>query len=86
MDVVIPTGVSKLVAEQIGAIVAPTLNYGFKSVPCMGGGPYIGTVGLDASTLVEQLRDIVRELVRHGVRRIVLLCVCFLAALPCPDA
>ena len=39
----------------------------------MGGGPFIGTTGLDGATLVSVLRDVVRELVRHGVRRVLLL-------------
>lgn len=49
------------------------MNYGYKSVPCMGGGPFVGTTGLDGSTLVATLRDVIRELVRHGVRHIVIL-------------
>ena len=88
-------------AAETGALVAPTLSYGYKSVPCMvrlrrdgtacmlrlrarlharlartraqGGGPFIGTTGLDAATLAGQLRDVMRELVRHGVRRILIL-------------
>ena len=59
--------------QEVGAVVAPTLAYGYKSVPCMGGGPYNGTTGLDGATLTSSLRDIVRELVRHGVRRILVL-------------
>ena len=38
-----------------------------------GGGPFIGTTGLDGSTLTALLRDVVRELARHGVRRILVL-------------
>ena len=83
-------------AQRVGALVAPTINYGYKSVPCMvrfaavagsrvriapltravsrqGGGPYIGTTGLGGSTLTALLRDVVRELTRHGVRRILVL-------------
>jgi creatinine amidohydrolase/Fe(II)-dependent formamide hydrolase-like protein len=39
----------------------------------MGGGPYNGTTGLDGQTLTSSLRDIIRELVRHGVRRVLVL-------------
>lgn len=53
---VIPTGVARLVAERVGALVAPTIAYGYKSVPCMGGGPFIGSVGMDAAVVVEQVR------------------------------
>ena len=35
MDAYIATGVAERVAQRVGALVAPTLNYGYKSVPCM---------------------------------------------------
>lgn len=73
MDTYIATGVAQRVAAEVGAVVAPTITYGYKSVPCMGGGPYVGTTGLDGATLVGMVRDVVRELVRHGVRRILIL-------------
>ena len=98
VDAYIAAGVAERVAREVGALVAPVLSYGYKSVPCMvrdrptcapcpalapplmsrrpraqGGGPFIGTTGLDGSTLTAQLRDVVRELVRHGVRRLLLL-------------
>ena len=44
-----------------------------RAVSRQGGGPYIGTTGLDGSTLTALLRDVVRELTRHGVRRILVL-------------
>jgi len=73
VDTYIATGVAKRVAEEVGALVAPTVTYGYKSVPCMGGGPFIGTTGLDGATLTSVLQDVLRELVRHGVRRILIL-------------
>ena len=76
VDAYISTGVSQRVALALrpdAAVVAPALAYGYKSVPCMGGGPFPGTLGLDASTLVATLRDIVRELARDGVRRVIVL-------------
>lgn len=39
----------------------------------MGGGPFVGTTGVDSDTLVRQQLDVIRELVRHGVRKLVLL-------------
>ena len=35
MDAYIATGVAERVAQRVGALVAPTINYGYKSVPCM---------------------------------------------------
>ncbi len=58
-------------AEEVGGIVAPTLHFGYKSMPKSGGGPFFaGTINLDASTLIAMVRDVIRELVRHGVRKI----------------
>ena len=42
-------------------------------MPRQGGGPFVGTTGLDGSTLTALLRDVVREVARHGVRRILVL-------------
>ena len=35
VDAYIATGVAERVAQRVGALVAPTINYGYKSVPCM---------------------------------------------------
>jgi creatinine amidohydrolase len=72
-DCLIPEAVALRVAERIGAVVAPTVSYGFKSQPKTGGGNHFpGTLSLDGATLVAVLRDVVNELARHGARRIVL--------------
>jgi creatinine amidohydrolase len=72
-DVVLPEGVAMLVAERIGAIVAPSITYGYKSQPKTGGGNHFpGTLSLNGATLIALVRDIVNELARHGVRKIVL--------------
>src|SRR4029453_10889654 len=40
-------------------------------MPKSGGGPFFaGTINLDASTLIAMVRDVIRELVRHGVRKV----------------
>ena len=71
VDVLLPTAVCERVAEQIGALVAPALPYGYKSQQKSGGGNhYPGTTSLDGATVTGTVRDIIRELARHGVRRL----------------
>ncbi|WP_062227924.1 creatininase [Aureimonas frigidaquae] len=72
-DAILPEEIALRVAERIGGIVAPTLSYGYKSQPKTGGGNHFpGTISLDASTLIALMRDIINDLCRHGIRRIVL--------------
>jgi creatinine amidohydrolase len=72
-DVVIPEAVAMGVAERVGGIVAPAISYGYKSQPKTGGGNHFpGTLSLDGSTLIAVLRDVINELARHGVRKVVL--------------
>ena len=74
VDVLLPTAYSRRVAERIGALVAQPVVYGYKSHPKSGGGNHFpGTTSLDGATMVAVLRDLIREYVRHGIRRIVLL-------------
>ena len=74
VDVILPTAVCVNVARQVGGLVAPTLPYGYKSMPRSGGGQtFPGTTSLDANTLSLTLRDIIRDLGVHGVRRVVLV-------------
>jgi len=54
--------------------VAPPIAYGYKSQPRTGGGNHFpGTTSLDGRTLVNLIRDILREFVRHGVRRVMIM-------------
>lgn len=63
-----------LVAQGRDCLVTPTLSFGYKSQAKMGGGQcFCGTTSLDASTLIHQVRDVLRELHRHGHRRVVIL-------------
>ena len=74
VDVILPTGVCERVARGGGGLVAPTLPYGFKSMPRSGGGQtFPGTTSLDAQTLSLTLRDIIRDLGVHGARRFVIV-------------
>ncbi|MFZ6050233.1 creatininase [Pseudomonas sp. CR3202] len=74
VDVLLPTAVCQRVAERIGALVLPGLQYGYKSQQKSGGGNHFpGTTSLDGATLTGTVQDIIRELARHGVRRLVLM-------------
>lgn len=74
VDYMLATAISAVIAREIDGIVAAPVNYGYKSMPTTGGGPFFpGSTGLDGCTLSAVLRDIIRELSRHGVRRICVL-------------
>lgn len=71
VDHLLPTAIAAMIARDVGGIVAPAVNYGYKSMPRSGGGPgFPGNIGLDGCTLSAVVRDVLRELARHGVRRI----------------
>lgn len=66
--------VARRVGERIGAIVAPTIPYGYRSAPRSGGGElFSGTTSLTGQALTLVVRDVLTALVRHGARRIVVL-------------
>ncbi len=70
-DALLAAAVARSVAQQVGGIVAPTLNYGYKSQPKCGGGQHFkGTTSLDGATLAALTCDIIAELGRHGVRNV----------------
>lgn len=73
-DGLLASAVSADTAAQVGALVAPTLSYGYKSQPkCGGGQHFCGTTSVDAATLIGQVRDAVREFARHGLQRLVVV-------------
>ena len=70
-DCLIPEAIVRAAAMRTGALIAPTLTYGYKSVPrCGGGQHFCGTTSLDASTLIAQIKDIVREFARHRITKV----------------
>ena len=74
VDVILPTGVAQLVARNVGGLVAPTLQYGYKSMPRTGGGQtFPGTTSLDAQTFSHTIRDVIRDMGLHGARRFVII-------------
>jgi creatinine amidohydrolase len=71
VDVYLSSSMAALVASKVGGLVAPTIGYGYKSMPRSGGGPFFpGTINLDGSTLIAVIRDITREWHRHGVKKL----------------
>lgn len=63
----------KLIAEKVDGIVAPPITYGYKSMQRSGGGQgFPGTTSLSANTLILLVKDILKELIRHGADKIVL--------------
>lgn len=70
VDVIIPTNLAKMVAEQVPSLILPTVNYGYKSHSTSGGGQlFPGTTSLDGVTYIHLILDILRETYRHGGRR-----------------
>ena len=73
-DVLIPTAVCARVAQAAGGLVAPAFAYGYKSQQKSGGGNHMpGTTSLDGATMSSTVKDVLRELARHGVRKIVMV-------------
>ena len=65
---------SKLAAERVGGIVAPVVSYGYKSQPKSGGGPnFPGTTSLGAEALILVVRDILKEFIRQGAVKIMIM-------------
>jgi len=68
-DALIPTEICRLMAPEIGAIVAPTISYGL-SYPHAG---FTGVVYLRMSTFAALIEDLCAQLSTMGFRRIVFL-------------
>lgn len=74
VDVVIPTAIAERAARRIGGVVAPTIAYGNRSQPRSGGGSiFPGTINLTAQTYSLVVRDVLSDLFRQRVRRIIVL-------------
>ena len=58
VDHMLPAAIAAVVADEVDGIVAPPVNYGYKSMPRSGGGPgFPGSCGLDGATLSAVVRD-----------------------------
>ena len=73
-DAILAGEIALRVAVGLDGLVLPTLTYGYKSQERSGGGQtFPGTTSLDGITLIHTVRDLLRELHRHGVERVLLL-------------
>jgi creatinine amidohydrolase len=73
-DTLIVEAVAQRIAEETGWLVAPPLSYGYKPQPgSSGGNSFPGTCSLDGHTLILLVKDVVRELLRHRLQRIMVL-------------
>lgn len=68
-DVIIPNEIARRVAPDVGALVAPTVNYGL-SYPHAG---FTGVVFLRMSTFQALIEDLATQFATMGFRRIVFL-------------
>lgn len=73
VDTIIATQFSLAIAQEINAVVAPTVTYGYKSLPASGGGPmFPGTIDLNGSTLTSLVYDLLKEFVADGWKQILI--------------
>lgn len=73
-DAIFASRMSEAVAEAIDGLVLPPINYGYKSQARSGGGQtFPGTTSLDGKTMIALVQDIIRELARHGVQKLLVL-------------
>jgi creatinine amidohydrolase len=68
-DIVQPLALAKAVARKRGGLVLPPLWYGY----CSSTRPYPGTVSLEVDTLRRVARDLVEDLHRNGVRKLLVV-------------
>ncbi len=73
-DWMMATEMSRRAAERVGGIVAPPIMYAYKSQIRSGGGNHFcGTTSLDGNSLIEMVRDVLKEFGRHGARKIAVI-------------
>ena len=72
VDVVLPTAIAARAAARVGGLVLPAIAYGNRSQPKTGGGrAFPGTLNITAHTFSLIVRDVICDLYRQNVRRIV---------------
>ncbi|MGE0845692.1 MAG: creatininase [Flavobacteriaceae bacterium] len=73
-DWMMATYMARRAAENIGGIVAAPISYGYRSQVRTGGGAHqCGTTNLDGATLISLVKDVIKELARHGARKIAVI-------------
>lgn len=72
-DALCVTRVAEAVSQRCGALVAPTLAYGYRSIPRSGGGEeFPGTTGLSLDLVVRTVGELLGQFADDGAR---LVCV-----------
>ncbi len=73
-DWMMATYMARRAAENVGGVVAAPIAYGYRSQVRTGGGPNRdGTTNLDGLTLINLVKDVLKELVRHGARKLAVI-------------
>lgn len=74
VDAMLAENMSLSIAEKINAVIAPTLSYGYKSLPASGGGPmFPGTIDLKGTTVISLVYDLLEEFLHDGWQKILLV-------------
>ncbi len=61
-------------AVRLNGVVAPPIMYASRSQIRTGGGPHqCGTVSLDGQTLIGLVKEVIKELARHGAQKIAVI-------------
>ena len=74
VDAIVPYEIAMRLAEKADVVVAPQIAWGYKPQPGSSGGTdFPGTCSLDGATLTGIVRDLLRDAIRHGVRKVIVL-------------
>ncbi|WP_159612416.1 creatininase [Glutamicibacter sp. JC586] len=74
VDAMLSRDIAAAVAQTMGAVVAPSFSYGYKSQPRSGGGNHrIGTTSLSATALMAGTDDVVASFMAQGFKNVIVL-------------
>ncbi len=87
-DTITAFELAKGVALQRDAVIAPALSYTPHSRPSGGGGgdEFPGSIGIPAKVMIPFVEAILRDVLRHGYRRIVVISAHYENGFPLSDA
>lgn len=74
VDQIIPYEIIKQrISPHIDLVLLPRFYYGYRSQTVIGGGPsFPGTLRMSAESVIYTIRDIILELLRHGVKKLLI--------------
>lgn len=65
--------IRQYIAPHVDVVMLPPFYYGYRSQTTVGGGPgFPGTLRMSAESVIYPIRDIVLELLRHGVKKLLI--------------